>query len=538
MATNILIQSPFEFFTDRTGRALANGRIYIGLPGQDPENFPQAAFFDVGGTTPTTQPIRTNVAGYPSDTTGNPQRIFTTGAYSIRVKDSNGVQVFYAANSTDGFYGVSASDLSNNVNPNLGSGMVGFVLQSGATGTTVHDRLARGWVDIKDFGAVGDGVTNDKAAFDAAAATGRSILLPAGNYNVPSGNYGSSRFYSFDGATTTNGAVAVVDPLANSLAVGTQVDFPCIPSALPFGWLHRNGQTLNRSVYPQLWGFANGSGNIVDEVDKPSNKAAFGRGNGSTTFSLPDDRGVNRGFADAGAGVDATFIIGKQVTVTAASAAPGISVRSSISTPAIRAFAASVNQGSIDIQALQAAVSALQTSTDTGFARTAASCWASFNAIPLSGTYTQAGTLITVTQTAHGMRVGQLVNNSFTTGTAVSGTLPVATVINANSYTLTAAAPVTTSGNVTRNLYVRDSYNVRDITKIATGDYSISFITNMLNIDYSVTAGDEGGAVGNAHNPPAIPLRGLASIRMQTFAVGAYSLADAAFCAIQIIGGR
>lgn len=360
MATNILIESPYEFFTARDGRPLANGRIYIGLPDQDPENFPQASYFDVGGTTPATQPIRTNVAGYPSDTTGNPQRIFTSGAYSIRVRDSNGVQVFYAADSSDGFFGVSASDLANNTNPALGSGMVGYVLQVGATGTNVHDKIARDIVDVKDFGAVGDGVTNDKVAFDAAVATGRTILLPAGNYNVPSGNYGSSRFYSFDGATTTNGTIAVVDPLANSLAVGTCVAFPCSPAALPFGWLHRNGATLNRSVYPQLWAFADASGNIVDEVNKPTNKSAFGRGNGSSTFSLPDDRATNQGYADAGAGVDATFVLGKQIAVTAASAAPGITVRSSILTPAIRAFASATNQGSIDIQALQAQLTTLQ----------------------------------------------------------------------------------------------------------------------------------------------------------------------------------
>lgn len=360
MATNILIESPYEFFTDRDGRPLANGRIYIGLPDQDPENFPQASYFDVGGTTPATQPIRTNVAGYPSDTTGNPQRIFTSGAYSIRVRDSNGVQVFYAADSSDGFFGVSASDLANNTNPALGSGMVGYVLQVGATGTNVHDKIARDIVDVKDFGAVGDGVTNDKAAFDAAVATGRTILLPAGNYNVPSGNYGNSRFYSFDGATTTNGTIAVVDPLANSLAVGTCVAFPCSPAALPFGWLHRNGATLNRSVYPQLWAFADASGNIVDEVNKPTNKSAFGRGNGSSTFSLPDDRATNQGYADAGAGVDATFVLGKQISVTAAFAAPGITVRSSILTPAIRAFASAANQGSIDIQALQSQLNTLQ----------------------------------------------------------------------------------------------------------------------------------------------------------------------------------
>ncbi len=50
--------------------------------------------------------------------------------------------------------------------------------------TSVFHRVMMDWVDVRDFGAVGDGVTDDAAAFDAAntAAEGRSILVPAGTY--------------------------------------------------------------------------------------------------------------------------------------------------------------------------------------------------------------------------------------------------------------------------------------------------------------------------------------------------------------------
>ncbi|MDP5307213.1 glycosyl hydrolase family 28-related protein [Paracoccus spongiarum] len=42
------------------------------------------------------------------------------------------------------------------------------------------------WVDVRDYGAVGDGVTNDRAAFVAAdqAANGGHILVPAGNFFI------------------------------------------------------------------------------------------------------------------------------------------------------------------------------------------------------------------------------------------------------------------------------------------------------------------------------------------------------------------
>lgn len=52
--------------------------------------------------------------------------------------------------------------------------------------TSVFFRTMMDWVDVRDFGAVGDGVTDDKAAFDAAdaAANGRQILVPAGTYLI------------------------------------------------------------------------------------------------------------------------------------------------------------------------------------------------------------------------------------------------------------------------------------------------------------------------------------------------------------------
>ncbi|HID68150.1 MAG TPA: right-handed parallel beta-helix repeat-containing protein, partial [Roseibacterium sp.] len=54
--------------------------------------------------------------------------------------------------------------------------------------TSVFHRKLMDWVDVRDFGAVGDGLTNDRAAFAAAdaAAAGREILVPAGDYFIGS----------------------------------------------------------------------------------------------------------------------------------------------------------------------------------------------------------------------------------------------------------------------------------------------------------------------------------------------------------------
>ena len=123
--------------------------------------------------------------------------------------------------------------------------------------------------------------------------------------------------------------------------------------------------------------------------------------------------------------------------------------------------------------------------------------WVNFNAVPLNGTYSQSGTTVTVTMTAHGMSVGQNVNLSITSGTGVSGSYPVATVIDANTFTYTSSTSLTTSGNVTRNIFIRASGNVSSITDNGTGNYTINFGKNMPNINYAITtAVDNQGAAG------------------------------------------
>jgi hypothetical protein len=54
--------------------------------------------------------------------------------------------------------------------------------------TSVFHRKLMDWVDVLDFGAVGDGVTDDRAAFLAAdaAAAGREVLVPSGTYFIGS----------------------------------------------------------------------------------------------------------------------------------------------------------------------------------------------------------------------------------------------------------------------------------------------------------------------------------------------------------------
>lgn len=145
--------------------------------------------------------------------------------------------------------------------------------------------------------------------------------------------------------------------------------------------------------------------------------------------------------------------------------------------------------------------SAVLTAADAAAARTAigvdvnpVKAWVNFNGVPASGTYSRTGTLVTVTLTAHGMTTGMIANLDFTTGTATDGNYAV-TVVDPNTFTVTDSASGTTSGNVTRNCYIRTGLNVASVTDNGTGDFTVNFTSALPSADYALsgTARETGG---------------------------------------------
>lgn len=139
-----------------------------------------------------------------------------------------------------------------------------------------------------------------------------------------------------------------------------------------------------------------------------------------------------------------------------------------------------------------------------GSVATAYGCraWVNFNGTAntnLSGTYSQSGTTVTVTATAHGLIAGNSIYSDITTGTAVDGIYTVATVTNANTFTYTAGTSLTTSGNITLvRSTIRASGNVSSVADNGTGDYTVNFTTAMPDANYAVAGSgvdSAGGAV-------------------------------------------
>jgi hypothetical protein len=170
----------------------------------------------------------------------------------------------------------------------------------------------------------------------------------------------------------------------------------------------------------------------------------------------------------------------------------------------------SVGVGNIDAAAVRLSSEGLSAPTD---AELATAAWAAayandrtlirtraavnFNAVALTGTYSRSGSTVTVTMAAHGMTTGQACLFTVQSGGATNNYSAVVTVVDANTFTYTDGASWTTSGNITRRIWLRGFGNVNRIIYNAAGDYTIEFFTAMPTANYVVTGTAVGGSLSN-----------------------------------------
>ena len=95
-----------------------------------------------------------------------------------------------------------------------------------------------------------------------------------------------------------------------------------------------------------------------------------------------------------------------------------------------------------------------------------------------SATYSQSGTVITVTSTGHGRSVGEKVNLIFFTGTATDGRYEIATVPTDDSFTVTSGQSTTTSGDV----IVRQGVNFFELGSLTGAGETTYFGQNIPGI--------------------------------------------------------
>lgn len=188
ITANVVVSMPSQLFTmARSFKAVANGKIYIGLIDADPVN--PANRIQVylenedGSNVPVPQPIIINAGGYPVYN-GQIAKFVTVQGHSMAVYDAFGTQQFYFPNVLN----YDPDQLQQRLaSQNDGDGDALIAVKqplANSVGRTQHDKNTD-IISVKDFGAVGDGAANDTAAL-AYAAVNPMVDLGRGIYKADS----------------------------------------------------------------------------------------------------------------------------------------------------------------------------------------------------------------------------------------------------------------------------------------------------------------------------------------------------------------
>lgn len=169
--------------------------------------------------------VTARVAAFAGDTNGDPVSVDTEGPL-ISIEQSG---LVYTVRAIVGSGQRTGVDMSWGRTPVFGHFGLDFQGDAGSVvviddieivdATEVFHRKLMDWIDVRDYGAVGDGVTNDQQAFVAAdaAAAGRDVLVPEGTYLIQNTVTLLAR-YRFEGT--------IVQPLENRFVLRGNFDYP------------------------------------------------------------------------------------------------------------------------------------------------------------------------------------------------------------------------------------------------------------------------------------------------------------------------
>lgn len=166
------VQVPYPVFLDRDGQPLDNGDIYIGTANTDAITNQIPVYYDQALTITAAQPLKTS-GGYIYRN-GTPAQVYVNATdFSISVCDNKGLLIYNFPTAT----GIGTGAASIQYDPPF----------TGGVPTTVEEKLSE-YVSVLDFGAVGDGVTNDTVAIQAALNSGsKNIVFTSGKTYLVNG---------------------------------------------------------------------------------------------------------------------------------------------------------------------------------------------------------------------------------------------------------------------------------------------------------------------------------------------------------------
>lgn len=172
MVIATLLPNGRQTFYDQNGVPLVGGSVYFYIPNT---STPKNTWQDTGEITLNSNPVILDSLGSAL--------IYGSGQYRQLVRDVNGNIIWDAL--TQDIMGLFSPQTS----PTNGTALIGF-LQPGGVARTLYSKLLDLTFSVKDFGAVGDGATDDTAAIQAALSalttTPATLYFPAGSYRITS----------------------------------------------------------------------------------------------------------------------------------------------------------------------------------------------------------------------------------------------------------------------------------------------------------------------------------------------------------------
>jgi len=214
MTTYISPQPKLQFL-DSNGVPLSGGKVYTYAAGT---TTPLTTYTDSTGNTANSNPVILDSRGECSIWLG-------TSSYKFKLATSTDVEVWTVDN-------ISVLTSSANITY-VESG-------TGAVTETVQAKLRLGYVYPEDFGAAGDGTTNDTTALQNAINTGRDVYLAAGKTYLHTVALSVTTNYQWvggPGILKTSGAINSVTVGGGSIGVKLSLNF------------NSPGQTTGYAIY-------------------------------------------------------------------------------------------------------------------------------------------------------------------------------------------------------------------------------------------------------------------------------------------------